>query len=618
MSGASSKQHRQILEDALSKAIVTKVWSANVESIMPLTFNDVDLQAVMPAVLYTLRWGGRRGGGRFIESFASNGARDVKPLDVARKVLDRQRASGRFVCDQDISDDEQSSTIANLFSGLCFDNRKSIPGIEQPIQRVYPVHYLSSKFDLPGEVAHLRGVPEYVVGILTSIGTHKTVDATDGLLHSLDQRFNSGSVLHLLRLYASAVRVCDEDEKRAANLGNPNEVIDEAAAAGLGIDQLLLMRASECIDYFPPRQKNSGGGYKPPISITERQNLIFEHDLRDFLRFYGSDLPRNKLNRSLEVLIGLNLFASLLSFSRIMHVWFDKGELLNVDEQRPYGILIDCSKGEDRDIRRFAEQTYGEALRRYVATTIPIKAYQILTRAAEIDRRAEFPPLSGSDPRRLLEAAGDIFHRNRGGRVMERLRDDVEELYAALTESDDDTLLAASLDVDGSPVASLARVIVEMMGSKVLDQNMVNLLDSCLGANDNGRGTSMVAKRNSQRSRGGLTRAYSLERSFRLPDIVIETLAHRLLIHPDRGVVRRLTVREFIDELAERYGLCIDHGEGMKVPADVFRRNREYLEERLRSLSLLEGVNDAENMKVLQPRYRLSDGYQTLRSGGAH
>jgi hypothetical protein len=45
----------------------------------------------------------------------------------------------------------------------------------------------------------------------------------------------------------------------------------------------------------------------------------------------------------------------------------------------------------------------------------------------------------------------------------------------------------------------------------------------------------------------------------------------------------------------------------MSIPADLLARNRSILERRLRDLGLLVGVNDAESMKRLRPRFETED-----------
>jgi hypothetical protein len=67
---------------------------------------------------------------------------------------------------------------------------------------------------------------------------------------------------------------------------------------------------------------------------------------------------------------------------------------------------------------------------------------------------------------------------------------------------------------------------------------------------------------------------------------------------------RALSFRQFVDDLRRRYGLCVDVSPaGMTVSNDLLRANRAILERRLRDLGLLVGVNDAEAMKRLRPRF---------------
>jgi hypothetical protein len=49
----------------------------------------------------------------------------------------------------------------------------------------------------------------------------------------------------------------------------------------------------------------------------------------------------------------------------------------------------------------------------------------------------------------------------------------------------------------------------------------------------------------------------------------------------------------------------------MTISNDLLRLNRLVLERRLRDLGLLTGVNDAEAMKQLTPRFNRGEGYDT-------
>ena len=72
--------------------------------------------------------------------------------------------------------------------------------------------------------------------------------------------------------------------------------------------------------------------------------------------------------------------------------------------------------------------------------------------------------------------------------------------------------------------------------------------------------------------------------------------------------------QDFVQELQKRYGFCIDQApSGMAISNELLQLNRNVLERRLRDLGLLTGVNDAETMKQLKPRFtrQEEDDYAT-------
>jgi len=65
-----------------------------------------------------------------------------------------------------------------------------------------------------------------------------------------------------------------------------------------------------------------------------------------------------------------------------------------------------------------------------------------------------------------------------------------------------------------------------------------------------------------------------------------------------------LSFRDFVQILRERYGFYVDETPpGATISNELLQRNRSVLERRLRDLGLLMGVNDAEAMKQLRPRF---------------
>ena len=105
--------------------------------------------------------------------------------------------------------------------------------------------------------------------------------------------------------------------------------------------------------------------------------------------------------------------------------------------------------------------------------------------------------------------------------------------------------------------------------------------------------------------------------SFVLSNTVLEYLVHRHLRKSGKGrKARDLSLPNFLILLRERYGFYIDESPpNMEIPHELLQRNRKVLERRLRDLGLLVGVNDAERMKKLKPRYGAA--YDTPREEAA-
>ena len=65
-----------------------------------------------------------------------------------------------------------------------------------------------------------------------------------------------------------------------------------------------------------------------------------------------------------------------------------------------------------------------------------------------------------------------------------------------------------------------------------------------------------------------------------------------------------ISFKAFIDLIRKRYGFHIDRPPpGMDISNTLLERNKTILERRLRDLGLLIGVNDAQSMKRLCPRF---------------
>ena len=153
-----------------------------------------------------------------------------------------------------------------------------------------------------------------------------------------------------------------------------------------------------------------------------------------------------------------------------------------------------------------------------------------------------------------------------------------------------------------NPVWRLADGLMVLMGRKPHSKFM-GMIDSSLLT---GRPNGLAAKRTTTRGlAGSTTRRRRDLRSLVFTDSVLDYLVHlHLLKSGNKPGVRALSFGKFLEVLRERYGFCVDTAPpGMTISNELLQRNRAILERRLRDLGLLVGVNDAEAMKRLEPRF---------------
>ena len=80
---------RNIVEESLTKQRADALWTANYLPVLPITPQDFDVGALLPAMLYLARWGHRRGIGKFIATFGQQEGKTQKLptiADVARRL----------------------------------------------------------------------------------------------------------------------------------------------------------------------------------------------------------------------------------------------------------------------------------------------------------------------------------------------------------------------------------------------------------------------------------------------------------------------------------------------------------------------------------------------------
>jgi hypothetical protein len=157
-------------------------------------------------------------------------------------------------------------------------------------------------------------------------------------------------------------------------------------------------------------------------------------------------------------------------------------------------------------------------------------------------------------------------------------------------------------EVQNNVVIRLATCLTYLQGRSKTLTNMLEWIDCALMAKTP---AALTRKRSVSRVTGGMGTSRRDARSFVLTDDFLDYIVH---LHVARsrtnGVQRPLSFQQLLQAMRERHGLYVDQfPAGSVISDELLRLNRSVLERRLRDLGLLVGVNDAESMKHLRPRY---------------
>jgi hypothetical protein len=206
-----------------------------------------------------------------------------------------------------------------------------------------------------------------------------------------------------------------------------------------------------------------------------------------------------------------------------------------------------------------------------------------------------------------LNLLGDLLHERRreGTAILYELERKGTELAERLHEEFPEAAeLLENEDAQPNPVWRLAEALTLLQGRANTHKNLMPFIDSVLLVT---QPNGLVAKRTGARQAvlGLDSRGRRDVRSLVLSDAVLDYLVHLQVLSADhKNGYRPLSFKQFINILRCRYGFCIDEAPpGMTISNEHLQQNRRVLERRLRDLGLLVGVNDAESMKHLTPRF---------------
>ena len=574
---------RALVEDVLPKDMIKEIWSGNYFKALPISVLDFELSAVLPAVFYMFRFGRRRGAGEFLKTFG--GSRRTATVECIAERLARADTLHGF------EGDVERAILGDLLLCFCLENTRRELGRDKQIQRVAPAHYMASWVDVPQSVAHLRHVPEMIVAMLAN---QRGADVKSSTKEDLT-RFPVGLGYEdnlLLRAFSQGVT------RQGVAGDHASDRFDEADGS-VGLDQLLMVRFAQEIGRAPAGIRGSEGAISNQRPVAEQAARDFCDDIRKFVRSYADVVPRQALVEMLESCVAVGLTTILTSTVKVLFAWEKTGKIPDRGEQHPEVLFVDCSNGVDREIGAVAEQSMDDLVRRMERIPVVLMALRLLDYEARDALDAAVPTRPYATA--WLNLLGELLHDDHPHAKWILHHVSVNARKLAVKLADDYPDAAAILDGAAglpNPVWRLAEGLMALMGRKGGRGKFMGMMDSCLLT---GRPNGLATKRST--TRGGGVRRKREVRSVVFTDAVLDYLVHLHLL-PGDGGGSGANMRSFLDFIRGRYGFHVATAPpGALLSNQLLQRNRAVLERRLRDLGLLVGVNDAEAMKRLRPRF---------------
>ena len=595
----SATTARAIVDEVLGRGMTREIWTGNYEKALPISVQYFDLSAVLPAVFYMFRFGLRRGRGKFLETFGGSAGtpKERKRAATIERVAEKLTQAPHF---EGFDGETERAILGDLLLCFCLENAKHALGRTEQVQRVAPAHYIASWIDLPDYVGNLRYVPEMIVAMLAD----QEADYVEGNQEGDRTRFAVGRGFEdnvLLKAFHQGVLREGPLSNRTADRFQEEEEV--------GLDQLLMIRLAQQLG-APPDKLRGGEGERISNQrpIAERAARHFSDDIRRFVRAYAGRIPRHAFVELLESCMAVGLTTIVTNVIELLFEWAVTGKIRKKSEQQPTPLFMDCSNGVDRSLRVLAEQSMDDFLRRIERFPVVLMALRLLDHGARYDRHLRslvIPTRPYAND--WLNLLGELLFDRRKEAVP--ILYDLDRKAAQLADRLHKAEYLEAADIlnndraEPNPVWRLAESLTSLQGRRNIQQKLLNMIDSVLlVSRPNGLATQRSVSRRHTAGAGPKKRDI---RSLVFTDAVLDYLVH-LHVSPtgNKSSYRLLSFKDFIQILHERYGFCVDQApQGMTISNELLRLNRAVLERRLRDLGLLVGVNDAEAMKHLRPRF---------------
>ena len=601
---------RAIVRDVLPRRMADDIWSTRYDKALPITFNVFELSAILPAMLYMFRFGHRRGRGGFLKAFAPDlgSPRDRRRAVNIQRIAEKLASRGDF---DGFDSDVEKAILGDLLLCFCLENIRHDIGRDKQIQRVAPAHYMASWVDLPERITDLRFVPEMIVAMLanqkgeyvqaTSVGELTWFSVAQSAAGTAELESSDDAVPGSRNLLLEAFSQGITQRGYASDRGA--DPFDERNDS-LGLDQLLMIRLAQQLGAAPDKLRGEGSLVSNQRPIAERAAEDFSEDIRRFVRSYAGVMPRYAFVDLLESCVATGMTAVLTSVIEILFKWSETGVVPKRTCQRPANIFVDCSKGVDLQLRRIAEQSLDDLMRRIERIPSILMTLRLVDYATRHNRKIKKEKISTRPyATEWFNMLGTVVHErhDEASHIHHTMDDECEKLADALqgTYPEAAAVLRNEQDRPNS-IRRLADALTPLLGAKFRGHTF-EMVDSTLNV---GHSNGLAQKRRTARG-AAVGRRQRDVRSLVFTESVLDYLVHLHLLRPgNKSRSQSLSLRHFLKILQERYGFHVDVAPpGMTISNDLLQSNRAILERRLRDLGLLVGVNDAESMKRLQPRF---------------
>lgn len=584
--------YRSVAEDNLTVATVRRLWTSNYEPVLPLQPHSFAMGTLLPALFYLFRQGVRRGPGKFRDTFVPPGAKSATTNDVSSRLVGDGRVGARGPA--------ADAIVGDLLLAHCLEAQRHSADRGAAIIRAYPVHYFASWLDLPSNYTHVRGLPDALAAILVS--------QSDGDVLQFPQSpgesgaFPIGRLQENLLLQSFGAAV--ESGRKASSL--TADSFSPHAADGLSVEQTLMVRIAEAVGEAPKPAAGAAAPIRNQLPLARVAAHQFGEDFRVFLAQYGGSVPLDALMAMLETSLAVGLTVMVLASAQMALSILDDYQTAPLDARVP--LLVDASAGNNRELRDLAEESMAHAYQMMRRLPTCFMTYRVLEELADEDPILEgkLPPSTPNGRERIVSLARLLDSQHpRAAAVAERAATQCRRLMNALVDEDGpEDAIAVLQDAAVHPIQRLADGLERLMGYAG-EMPFIQLLSSSL-VSDEASPNRLVAQRRVRKTVAGVTRSADT-RSLVLSNTTLDYLVHRhLWVSTTTGACERraLTLAEFLKTLRLRYGFFVDVApSGMPIAAELLRNNRLVLEQRLRDLGLLVGVNDSESMKLLQSRF---------------